>query len=656
VPATTKIGVLVYRPHIAVARAMVDAGPLNARQRELQRRLVMNSGHAYRVRSRLAAFLSFALLLLVPALAKAWHNDVRVNTAYGALQGYLSNDRTTMIWQGVPYAKPPVDDFVNQVYLRWKAPQAPEPWQGIRDATKPALKCTQLYTNDDWIRTGVIDPDSGEDCLYVNVFRPNSSKRLPVYVWIHGGSNNFGSAREYGGAELAIRSDVVVVVVQYRLGPIGWFYHPALQSGTDPLSDSGNFGTLDSVQALRWIQQNIEAFGGDPNKVTVTGESAGAHDTMNMVISPVAKGLFNGAMYESGGMAPVTAQSGRASANDYIEKLLMFKDNVGTPVSSATRAVYRQMRIDMENAGTLGSYLRHSNAGDQFLAILKYGSVPTFPVIEDGNVMPLGGWIPAIQSGNYNKMPIILGSNEYELKSFEPLFGSFAALYGAPSTLPTHSWVDLFTSVRNNNTPKYEDILKTPFDQDLYDKAGYFGTLQWKAKNVDSIAHELSQVQDKVYAYQFKWGGIGSGPYPFDHIYAAGHAAEIAFFGLGFDGGLFNLPFVPANANGREELKSAMMGYLSNFARTGNPNSGDPQHVFPGRPVKWQQWSNAAGGPKAIVFDADLHHAKIDMMMGDELTFAIAEAQRQAWVAAQSPANRTLADNVTKLFLFQPPW
>jgi para-nitrobenzyl esterase len=616
----------------------------------------MDLGQAHSYQSRLAVLFSVAFLLLLPALAKAWNNDVKINTAYGALEGYLSNDRTTMIWQGVPYARPPVDDFVNQIYLRWKAPQDQAPWQGVRDATKPALKCTQLQTTDDWLRTGIIDPDSGEDCLYVTIYRPNNSKKLPVYVWIHGGSNNFGSAREYGATELAVRSDVVVVVVQYRLGPIGWFYHPALQSGADPLSDSGNFGTLDTAKALKWIQQNIAAFGGDSNKVTVTGESAGAHNTMNLVISPVAKGLFNGAMYESGGMAPVTADSGRASANDYIEKLLMFADGVSTPVPPATRAAYAQKRVAMESAGTLASYLRHAKAGDLFLAILKYGSVPTFPIIEDGNVMPLGGWIPAIQSGNYNKMPIILGSNEYELKPFEVLFGSIVALYGAPSTLPTHSWFDLFTSVRNNNTPKYEDILKTPFDQDLYDKAGYFGTLQWKAKNVDSLAHEFSQVQDKVYAYFFKWAGVGSGPYPFDHIYAAGHASEIAFFGIGADQGLFNLPFVPANQKGRDELKGAMMAYLSNFARTGNPNSGDSQHAFPAQRTKWEQWINASGGPKAIVFDADLDHAKIDMQMTDELTFAIAEAQRQAWVAAQAPANRTLADNVTKLFLFQPPW
>ena len=616
----------------------------------------MNSGHRRSVRSCAAAFLSIASLLLIPSLARAWNNDVRVGTPNGVLEGSLSSDGTTMIWQGVPYAKPPVDDFVNQVYLRWKAPQDPAPWQGVRDATKPGLKCTQLQTTDDWLRTGIIDPDSGEDCLYVTIYRPNNSKKLPVYVWIHGGSNNFGSAREYGASELAVRSDVVVVVVQYRLGPIGWFYHPALQSGTDPFSDSGNFGTLDTAQALKWIQKNIAAFGGDTNKVTVTGESAGAHNTMNLVISPVAKGLFNGAMYESGGMAPVTAGSGRTSANDYIEKLLMFADGVGTPVPLATRAAYAQKRAAMESAGTLASYLRHTKAGDLFLAILKYGSVPTFPIIEDGYVMPAGGWIPAIQSGNYNKMPIILGSNEYELKPFEVLFGSIVALYGAPSTLPTHSWLDLFTSVRNNNTPKYEDILKTEFDQDLYDKAGYFGTLQWKAKNVDSLAHEFSQVQDKVYTYFFKWGGVGSGPYPFDRIYAAGHASEIAFFGIGADQGLFNLPFVPANQKGRDELKGAMMAYLANFARTGNPNSGDSQHAFPAQRTKWEQWTNVSGGPKAIVFDADLDHANIEMQMTDELTFGIAEAQRQAWVAAQAPANRTLADNVTKLFLFQPPW
>jgi para-nitrobenzyl esterase len=596
-----------------------------------------------------AVIFTISLFLLAPSLAGAWNNNLVVKTEYGKLKGALSSDRTTLIWKGVPYAAPPVGD------LRWKASQDPQPWHGVRKAIDPAPKCTQLYTTDDWTRTGAVDPDSSEDCLYVDIYRPHHPGKLPVYVWIHGGSNNFGSAREYPAADLAVRSDVVVVVVQYRLGPLGWFYHPALQKGVDPLSDSGNFGTLDHAQALRWIRENIEAFGGDPHNVIVAGESAGAHNTMNLVISPVGKGLFNRAMSESGGMAPVTADSGRTAANDYIEKLIRFKENVDAATATARR-------IAMENDGTLESYLRQAAAGDFFLALIKYGSVPTFPIIMDGKVMPLGGWIPAIQSGNYNKMPIILGCNEYELKAFMPLYGSVVKLYGAPSTLPTYSWSDLFTSVRNNNTPKFEDILKTQFDWDLYDKSGYFGSRQWKAKNVDSIAHEMAEVQDDVYAYYFKWGGIGSGPYPFDHIYGAGHAAEIAFFGIGADKGLFNLPFVPANEKGREKLKNAMMSYLSNFVRTGNPNY---PFFFPpwgkwgwshhsGLPT-WKEWSNASGDPKAIVFDADLNHAKITMM-NEEVTFTSAEDERQAWVIAQDPANQWLADNVTKLFLWQPPW
>jgi para-nitrobenzyl esterase len=250
--------------------------------------------------STVAIVLSVALMLAIPSLAGAWNNNsLVVNTNYGKLKGSLSSDGTTMIWKGVPYAKPPVDE------LRWKATQNPEPWDGLRAATESAKKCTQLYTDvNTWIRTGVVDPDSSEDCLYVDIYRPNNSKRLPVYVWIHGGSNNFGSAREYNGAKLAVRSEVVVVVVQYRLGPIGWFYYQPLQSGTAPLSDSGNFGTLDHAQALRWIKENIDAFGGDPFNVTVTGESAGAHNTMNMVISPLGKGLFHQAMSRAAGWLP----------------------------------------------------------------------------------------------------------------------------------------------------------------------------------------------------------------------------------------------------------------------------------------------------------------------------------------------------------------
>jgi para-nitrobenzyl esterase len=562
--------------------------------------------------------------------------DTLVETKYGKLNGYVKGD--AVVWKGVPYAKPPVDA------LRWKAAEDPEPWDGIRDATSAAKKCTQLLTTKEWIRTGVVDPNSCEDCLYVDIYRPQHQRKVPVYVWIHGGSNNFGSARDYDGSVIAARSDVVVVVVQYRLGPIGWFYHPAIQSGgADALSDSGNFGTTDHAQVLRWIRENIGAFGGDSRNVTITGESAGAHNVMNMVVSPLANGLFHRAMSQSGGMIPVTAAAARASANDFIEKLLMYKDNVVPPVSTDTRALYAQTRAGMENDGTLESYLRATDAGTLFLALLKYGSVPTFPAIEDGTVMPAGGWMATIKSGNHNKVPIILGSNEYESKSFMPLYAAYVKPLGAPSG--SYTWFNLINVLRGDLPLTLDDVLPTPRDKDFYELTGYYGSRNWKAKFVDTVAHELAKVQDNVYAYLFKWGGIGSGPSPFDFIYGAGHAAEIPFF-FGDEQGLFGYPFVPENEAGRKDLQDAMMRYLARFARTGNPN--DPSSLPP-----WQRWSNVPGAPKSMVFDADDDQADVSMM-SEELTL---EGVTADFDAAMTAMGLTASEKAAaRIFQFSKPW
>jgi len=611
-------------------------------------------------RKRRILWSSIALLVLgvfiFIAPAQAWHNDDPIaKTDYGKLKGYVDENKEVLVWKGVPYAKPPVGD------LRWKAPENPDPWHGVRDATAPAKKCTQLFTTEEWIRTGVVDQESSEDCLYVDIYRPErptyQHEKLPVYVWIHGGSNNFGSGRDYDGSVLAAESDVVVVVVQYRLGPIGWFYHPALQTGgADILSDSGNFGTLDHAQALKWIHENIESFGGNPHNVTVTGESAGAHNTMNMVISPLGKRLFHKAMSESGGMTTVTAASARLAANDYIQKLIRFKENVDAATATARR-------IAMETDGTLEAYLRAATAGDFFLAIYKYGSVPTFPAIEDGTVMPLGGWIPAIQAGKYNKMPIILGSNEYESKSFMPLYGPLLKLpppngYGLGVPSGPYSWFNLINVLRKDMPITVNDVLPTQHDKDIYELTGYYGSRNWKAKFVDTVAHELAKVQDDVYAYLFKWGGIGSGPSPFDFIYGAGHASEIAFF-FGGDQGLFGYPFVPANEAGRKDLQHAMMEYLANFAYTGNPNDDFSFHTqwkkwsHSSRLPKWKEWSNHPGAPKAIVFDADFHRADINMMT-EELTVERVTAAFEAAMTAKglSPLEKAAA----RVFQFSSPW
>jgi para-nitrobenzyl esterase len=564
--------------------------------------------------------------------------DPTVKTVFGQVKGYV--DQETLIWKGVPFASAPVGT------LRWAPPKDPLPWDGVREAMTSAKKCTQLQSTIDWIRTGILDPDSSEDCLYVDIYRPNHPSHpglLPVYVYIHGGSNFMGAASLYDGKVLAKQSDVVAVCVQYRLGPMGWFYHPAIQTGgTDRLTDSGNFGTLDNVQALKWIQKNIQSFGGDPGNVTITGESAGAHNVMNLVVSPLGKDLFQRAMSQSGGMTTATMASARNTANSIIEKVIRYKENIDAPTATTRRTA-------MEKDGTLKAYLNGIDAGTFFLAFQKFGMPPNFPAIEDGTVMPTGGWIPTIRAGKHNIVPVILGSNEYESKPFMPLFFGFVKPLGVPSG--PYTWFNLGDAVKGN--PKKDggvftlnDVLPTQADKDLYEITGYYGSQNWTAKYVDTVAREMAKIQDNVYAYFFKWGGIGSGPSPFDFVYGAGHSGEIPFF-FGAEKGLFNYPFVPANEAGRKELQQAMMKYLQNFAWTGSPNDPSGKASLPG----WQKWSNDQGAPKKIVFDASFDKAKI-MMMNEELTIEGVMAELNKKISSL-PEN---AQKAAKAFQWNIPW
>jgi para-nitrobenzyl esterase len=474
----------------------------------------------------------------------------------------------TWAWKGVPYAKPPVGD------LRWKAPEEPESWKGVRQAKDECEPCTQLYTTTQWIRQDYAI--GSEDCLYLNIWRPQSDEKvLPVYVWIHGGSNNFGKAADYNGSVLASRSNVVVVVIQYRLGPIGWFTHPALRDG-DADDNSGNYGTLDTIQALKWIQENIEAFGGDPDNVLITGESAGAHNVMNLVTSPQAGGLFHKAMSQSGGMTTDTVAEGEAQAEDTIDALLAADGFTDVP------------------GGDVEAYLRGKTSHEIFeVYFASFGTLPTYDAYQDGYVLPSKSVVSAIRSGEYNKVPIILGANEYETKAFMPLYGP---AFGLP-------WYDLI-AVLDGDIPSVDDVLPTDNDKDLYELTGYYGSRNWRAKFVDERARALKDQQDDVYAYQFNWGGIGSGPSPFDFIYGAGHAMEIAFF-LGSDTSMWGYAYSPGNdTEGRVDLQNKMMAYLANFAHTGNPNSLD----LP----PWEEWTND-GGVKAIIFDSDYDNADINM-------------------------------------------
>ncbi|KAA0696389.1 hypothetical protein DT594_03295 [Halopseudomonas laoshanensis] len=550
-------------------------------------------------------------------------NRAQLTLANGTVAGIAEDD--TLIWHGLPYAQPPVGD------LRWRAPLPPQNWSGTLDATERAPECVQAETTTQWQRTSNMVGD--EDCLIVDIYRPNRSdftdETLPVYVWIHGGSNNFGTAKQYDGRALANQSDVVVVVVQYRLGPLGWFFHPDVQTaGADTLSDSGNFGTLDTIRALEWVKANISDFGGDPDNVTITGESAGAHNVLNLMVSPEAGGgLFHRAMSQSGSMNTRSPTTARASANSHIEWLIRLQEDRKTPGTPISAGQATQMREDMEAAGTLNEYLRAAEGRDLYQAVFNYSSLSAYGAIEDGTVIPTGGWIPRFTSGNFNNVPVILGANEYEQKSFMPLYG--AAVKGALPDIPSppdKTWLDLL-DVAFEGSQTLDEVLPTQQDKDTYEITGYHGGRAWRAKYVDELARLISQHQPATYAYDFRWG-TQSGPAPFNFIYGAGHAADISFF-FGAGEGLFELPFTDENEAGRVALQESMMSYLADFARDGDPN-GTASEAQP----EWSAWTSAVGQNKVIVFDATNEEADV-RMSAEELTLAGVNA---AWTTALTNA------------------
>ncbi|MEN8161810.1 MAG: carboxylesterase family protein, partial [Myxococcota bacterium] len=204
-------------------------------------------------------------------------------------------------WLGIPYAEPPLGA------LRWRAPQPLLPWTGTREALASGASCPQFANGlggDTSAEPGTLI--GSEDCLTLNVYAPvlagpPAEAHLPVMVWIHGGGNTIGTASFYDGSRLASEQAVVVVTINYRLGALGWLRHAALREGADALDASGNLGTLDQIQALRWVQNNVAAFGGDPGNVTIFGESAGGQNVLVLLTAPAAADLFHRAIAQSGG-------------------------------------------------------------------------------------------------------------------------------------------------------------------------------------------------------------------------------------------------------------------------------------------------------------------------------------------------------------------
>jgi len=473
-----------------------------------------------------------------------WNGDEYVRLDSGYIEG-RADIMETWSWKGIPYAKPPVGQ------LRWKAPRTPDAWDDVKLTVEFASQASQLSP----IFTGI---SGSEDCLYLNIWRPDTSEEdLPVYVWIHGGGNSIGSPalEDYHGHALASRLNAVFISVNYRLGPLGWFRHPVLKT-ENALDDSGNYGLLDIISALRWIQRNIESFGGDPGNVTLSGESAGANNTLALLLSPEAGGLFHKAIVQSGYKRSVSINRAETQAGELIEYLLSRR---GKDSSVMTRTEIRDILYQSSPSELFKFY----NAGST-------GMIDHLYHIEDGAVFPENGYQGFVSGDYVNKLPVIIGSNNDEMKLF--LF---------------------FDS-------------SIPWDSELYELTAEIGSLRFKEGGVDSIASAVSRIPGSppVYAYRFDWGSpdeAGRSPLPGDWGRRLGaiHTLEIPFF-LGTDsinGPIFTaMLFNRKNLENRRLLSGAMMDYTSNFIRTGDPNEGRETAL------NWPEWDQTNN---YIVFNTD---------------------------------------------------
>jgi para-nitrobenzyl esterase len=512
-------------------------------------------------------------------------------TAQGPVTGREDAATQTYSWLGLPYAKPPVGA------LRWMPPVDPEPWTQARAADRYGASCAQMGRTFSpapggapyglAVREGFGQPVGAEDCLTLNIWRPATPEAdLPVIVFVHGGSNISGYAADpiYDGAALAAKAKAVVVTINYRLGLFGWLDMAQLKTG-EPVADSGNFGTLDQIQALKYVKANIAAFGGNPGKVTLAGESAGAVNTWALLTAPAAGGLFHRAVAMSGGILTAPGLQARAYARSLLQALLIAD-------GKASNAWTADLYLLTQSKAQVAAYLRGQTSGALLRAEAAAGQGTAPPVFVDGHVLPLEPHV-AILAGRYHRVPMLAGNTREEGKLFGGAIGAFKPdeyeRFGLqyqfdPDAPPTLAESDLLN-------PLYLPVDKPVLG---WNAAASVLTLALSSQNALSLGTLATQQPGQIWGYRFDWA---QQPAPFNTVYGAGHAMDLPFFFGNFGPSVFSFGFSAANRPGREALSEAMMGTLGAFAATGNPQGGVG--------VPWPNW------PSTLVFDASREQARI---------------------------------------------
>lgn len=485
-------------------------------------------------------------------------------------------------WLGIPYAEKPIND------LRWRATRELKNYDKKYEAISFAQPCVQFQsslTNNGLVKPGAVV--GSEDCLYLNIYSPAFSKnsilsdniKLPVMVWIHGGGNTTGMPSEYNPEAFVKSEEIIFVSIAYRLGIFGWLSHPELreQEGED---SSSNFGLLDQIMALKWIKENIQFFGGDPNNITIFGESAGGQNVIALYSSPLTKGLFNKAISQSGGTS-VTSINDAEKINRYDPEYNSNYKNRHVTTEEWVNILFKKglipSKFDEKNnlidLKSLDPTLLMSGIDKgEFWSTQR----DLARIIADDIVIPKEGILETL--GNANKhanVPIILGINKDENK----LFNFFNK--------------DL---VRNFFNRFF--LVKDRF---YYDLLSDYQSLAWRSNGLDTPADMIEKSgQDNIYAYRFDWDEepkiLGM---DFSLLLGAAHAFEIPFIMGDFDLGnqtsfIYDKNKIPE----RDILSSNMMQYWSEFAKTGDPNKGSKKDL-----ERWNRWKSNDDNSQIMILD-----------------------------------------------------
>ena len=485
--------------------------------------------------------------------------DIEVKTSSGISSSYSNSG--ILNWDDIPYAKPPIGN------LRWKAP---------REITYSENLLLPKDNNFCVQRPSGMGGSEGEgyfsgteDCLYLDIKAPKNSseKQLPVMFWIHGGGNTSGLKDLYDFSKMVKRHDVIVVSINYRLGPFGWFTHPAIQGLQSGLDKTSNFGTLDIIEALKWVQSNISLFGGDPNNVTIFGESAGGHNVFSLLVSKEAKGLFHKAISQSGYTTTIQTdlafkQDGYSPTSNYasfniVDKVLQ-KNAVKINQSSLDQKELRKILLDL-------------SAKDFFSHYAKRPSYEDIPLMTaDGVVIPVMGLRKALASKEHlNIVPTIAGSNRDEVKLW---LGS----------------AEYFVDLKFSPIGKLLGIPKVFLkDEDAFEIFNRYRSSAWKLRGVDGPLRSMKEAGNEIlFAYRYDWDDhrrfvVGD----FKKLIGAAHATEIPLLtGNNKLVGDYGFLIYPRGPSKRFTSKN-MMKFWANFAREGTPGKSTNS-------IKWNAYND----------------------------------------------------------------